>query len=104
MSEQNAVAWQYRHIDPIEGPGLWCDCTAENVALFQARGERYETRALYAEPSIDVLQRAYWLGWRNSAAWADRKDLWADRDSPAYTQERDDDLGTLAAAVKLGKE
>ena len=52
----------------------------------------------------EALQRAYWLGWRNSAAWADRKDLWADRDSPAYTQERDDALGTLAAAVKLGKE
>lgn len=60
--------------------------------------------APHHESDIGLLQRAYWLGWRNSAAWADRKDLWADRDSPAYTQERDDALGTLAAAVKLGKE
>jgi len=69
-------------------------------ALTQQQGGEQEA----GDCGDEALQRAYWLGWRNSAAWADRKDLWADRDSPAYTQERDDALGTLAAAVKLGKE
>jgi hypothetical protein len=59
-------------------------------------------RSKQAAPSEGevALQRAYWLGWRNSAARANRKDLWADSGSQAYLQERNDDLRTLAALEK----
>ena len=67
------------------------------AALSSRQGEAVQVAA---PGDVERLQRAYWLGWRNSAAWADRKDLWADRDSKAYTQERDDDLGSLAAALR----
>ena len=76
-----------------------------DAGFTEADAAKYTAAALrsqLAEAPGDVarLQRAYWLGWRNSAAWADRKDLWADADSPAYMQERDDDLGTLSAALR----
>lgn len=80
------------------------DCLSEGDAVAEWTMQRAWQSMLLAAPHHELdegaLQRAYWLGWRNSAAWADRKDLWADRDSRAYTQERDDDLGSLAAAIK----
>jgi len=87
---------------PFDAPAdpNWCARGLPRNTLTQQQGGEQEA----GDCGDEALQRAYWLGWRNSAAWADRKDLWADRDSPAYTQERDDALGTLAAAVKLGKE
>lgn len=57
-----------------------------------------------AAPVVDeAMVRAYWLGWRNCAGWADRPDLLADEGSRAYQKERDDDLGTLAAALAKPK-
>lgn len=39
-------------------------------------------------PIIDT-QAAFAAGWRQAAAWANRSDLLADVDSPAYMRERD---------------
>lgn len=46
---------------------------------------------------------AYAMGWRRAALWANRDDLIADIDSPAYLRDITTDISTLIAA-KLGKE
>lgn len=45
-----AVAWQYRYVDPEEGPGNWINCTKSDVAIVMRRSD-HESRELYAAPA-----------------------------------------------------
>ena len=48
-----------------------------------------------AEPSDDQLTGAYWQGWCEAADWAQRDDLYADRDSQAYADAMNRRLGPI---------
>lgn len=47
----------------------------------------------------EQLEAAYELGWICAAHWADRTDLIADTDSPAYEKQRDEKLGKLPSVA-----
>lgn len=42
------------------------------------------------------MSQAYAMGWRRAALWANRDDLIADIDSPAYERDMAEDLATIA--------
>ena len=44
------------------------------------------------------VQAAFAAGWRQAAAWANRSDLLADVDSPAYVRERDNAIAQIAGS------
>jgi len=46
-----------------------------------------------------LLARAYWIGWKNCAGWADRDDLICDEGSSAYSAERDNDLAEMIGGL-----
>jgi hypothetical protein len=49
--EAEPVAWQYRYIDPQEGPGLWQSLHEQNLETIRRRKD-HEVRALYTHPPL----------------------------------------------------
>lgn len=50
------VAWQYRYIDPDEGPSSWVDCPRSDVDIYRA-SKRYEVRGLVPADTIARLEQ-----------------------------------------------
>ena len=51
LDTQNAMeiaGWQYRWLDPEEGPSLWANCDADSANRLR-QNTRYEVRAVYAK-------------------------------------------------------
>lgn len=64
------------------------------------RGQRVKDARLAILSYVSGLERerdeAYEKGWRVAAAWAHRPDLISDIDSPAYAEDREQALATIA--------
>jgi hypothetical protein len=88
--ELAAHYWKGNHDSLQNGLQVW----AETAGRHQRENER--VRAEFAEGR----KNAFAWGWRTAALWADRDDLIADIESPAYIKERDDALARSASTEK----
>lgn len=73
----------------------------ENTALPETATNAPVGGAILVEPQVlrTLLKRAYKRGFISASQWADRDDLVADTDSPAYKRERDGLLDQLQGSL-----
>ncbi|MGA3803742.1 hypothetical protein ACI2T7_03565 [Ralstonia nicotianae] len=116
QADARPVAWQYRtryddntsapgwhdweELKP-RGPGQSMEDRVEEMQSYINGGAWYELRPLYTHPEASApgLSDAFDEGFMEAANWADRDDLVADMDSPAYKACRTEFLTRASAAT-----